>query len=124
MSFYAATLVELLIVETFVFFIWLKVLMAAVRQRDNSAIGRKLMITSIGLVITSVSVFGVVAARVSEYYMKTNPILAVTGFYMAMAIGGFLFIISAAIENSYKLVIAFFVATAIWTLIYTYLTWS
>lgn len=118
MGFYMATLVELLIVEAFVFFIWLRVLTGAVRERDHSKVGKKLLLTSVGLVITSLAIFGIISVRVAEVYYKIDALFAVNGFYIALAAGSILFIISAAIENSYRIIWLFFGISAAWTAVF------
>lgn len=124
MNFYAATLGQLIITEAFVFFIWLRVLIAALKSRDNSVYGRKLLLTSIGLVVTAIAMFGISASRSVEYFFGVRIVVAVTGFYSALVVGSFLFILSAAIENSYKIVLAFFVATGLWTGLYLFMVWA
>lgn len=123
MNFYAATLGELLIVEAFVFYIWLRVLGAAIQAKDFTGAGRKLFLTSLGLIVTSVAIFGIIGSRAFELYFHTSAIIAVTAFYTALIVGSFLFILAAAIENSYRIVILFFMATAAWTGYYLASTW-
>lgn len=123
MNFYAATLGELLIVEAFVFYIWLKVLLSAVSVKDNTVTGKKLLLTSVGLVVTSIAIFGIMAARSAEYFFQARVMTAVTAFYAALAIGGFLFMVSAAIEHSFKQIKLFFLATGLWTAFYLYMAW-
>lgn len=120
---YAATLGELLIVEAFVFCIWLRVLILAIQSKDGTATGKKLLLTSIGLVVTSLAIFGIISSRAYEYFYRVPALAAVTACYVALTIGSFLFLLAAAIENSYKIIILFFMASAAWVSWLVYWTW-
>ena len=121
MNFYAATLVELLIIELFVFGIWFKVLLEAMRTRDGSMSAKKLLLTSIGLVLSSVAVAGIMGFRIYELTIVHRPFVwAIVTFYIMLAIGGFLFMLSATIGESTRLLKSFTVVTAIWTLVAFY----
>lgn len=122
MTFYLGTLVELLIVEAFVFFIWLGVMRDAIGARSASLASKKLVLTSVGLVITSLAIFGIIGVRVAETYYKFNSLYAVNGFYVMLAVGSALFIIAAAIDKSFRMIWLFAATSFMWTAVYLYWT--
>lgn len=116
MTFYAATLVELLIIELFVLVIWFRVLLEALASNDGSLSGKKVVLTSIGLVLSSVAVGGIMTFRIYELTALRNPFVSIiTIFYVTLAISGFLFMLSAAIGTNTKLIRMFASVSVIWT---------
>jgi hypothetical protein len=116
MSFYAATLGEIFIVQIFVFIIWLKVLFEAMRSRDNSVSGRKFLLTASGLVINSLAIAAIMAFRFWELITNHWPYVpAISGFFVMLGVAGFLWIIGATIGQSTRLLKAFLVTSALWT---------
>lgn len=120
MSFYVATLGELLIVEAFVFFIWLKVFFNVASVKPDSLESRKILITSIGLLLTSLAVFGIIVSRVLELVYEHVYIIAITSFYVTLSIGNFMFMIAAAIENSFSQIKLFILITILWSMLYLF----
>ena len=118
MSFHAATIGQLLIVEAFVFFIWLRVLVWAIKNEPPNPKYHKLLATSSGLVLTSLAIVALMVIRAIELFKGVTNDNAIVAAYCILAFGNFLFIVSAAIDNSWKQVRLFLLATAIWTSIY------
>jgi hypothetical protein len=115
MSFYAAVLGEIFIVFVFVFIIWLKVLVEAIGAKDNTLSGRKLLITSSGLVINAFAVAGIMVTRAYELRIGAWPYVPyVSAFFVMLGIAGFLWIISASLGNSTRLLKAFLVVSGLW----------
>lgn len=123
MNFYAGTLVELVIVELFVLWIWVQVLIDTVREktiatRQLQTNYRKLLLTSIGLVCNAIAIVGIISLRIHELLTGNWPfVMAVAAFYIMLAFGSFLLILSAAIGTSMRLIKIFFIVSAIWTFI-------
>lgn len=124
MSFYAGVLGEILIVELFVLIIWLKVLFETVAARDNSLAGRKLLLTSSGLVINAFAVVGVMLTRAYELRVGHWPYVPyVSAFFALLGIAGFLWIISASLGNSTRLLKGFLLVSGLWVVYCSYATY-
>ena len=120
MSFLVGTLGELLIIQAFVLFIWLRVLFETIKYKDeeNKKEFRRVLLTSIGLVFNAVSVIGLIGFRLHEYIEGNWPFVAgLSAFYGVQAAGGILFIITASFDNKLTTLRLFTLATAIWTFI-------
>lgn len=117
MSFYAATVGELLIICTFGFVLWLKALIAAFVAKDQvSNTARKVKITSLGIVLVCLSVGGIMAYRVYELATGFWPFVwGIIPFYMLLGAGNICFIISATIGGDKRLFKWFVGATVVWT---------
>lgn len=116
MTFYSATLGELLIIEIFVFFIWAQVLLDAVKSNDHSLRAKKLLLTSLALVLSSIAVAGIMSFRLYELTVYFEPyIWAIVGLYVMLAVSGFLLMVSASIGQSTKTLKLFFVVSGLWT---------
>jgi hypothetical protein len=91
MSFYAGVLGEIFIVFIFVFVIWLRVLFEAIIVHDNSLVGRRLLLTSSGLVINAFAVSGIMVTRAYELLIGHWPYVQyVSGFFVMLGVAGFL----------------------------------
>lgn len=122
-AFIIGTLGELILVELFVFYIWIKVLFEAVRKREPSIGHKKLLITSVGLVLNAAAIAGIIGIRIMQLLNHEWPFIwEVTIFYVMLALGGFMFIVSAAIGTNARLLRLFLIATAIWTTFIAYLS--
>lgn len=124
MTFYAATLVEVLIIELFVFGIWFKVLLDSIAVKEASVSSKKLILTSVGLVISSLAVSGIVAFRIYEALDHEPNLWAITSFYVLIAASGFMFLVSACIGRNNKLIKLFLLISLIWTVIAAYLGYN
>lgn len=123
MSLYAGTLGQLVIVEVFVFWIWLKVFLETVKRGDNVTIlaHRKLLLTSLGLVFNAIAIIGIMGVRIKQLVDESWPFVwSLVAFYVILAIGNFLFIVSASIGSNLKLLKWFIAATMAWTAIVVY----
>ena len=118
MSFHAATIGQLLIVEAFVFFIWIRVFIWTLKDEPPNPQHAKLLATSSGLVITSFAVTALMLIRAVELYKEVDNDIAVIATYCLLAFGNFLFIVSASINNNWKQAKLFAIVTLIWTGIY------
>lgn len=118
MSFHAATIGQLLIVEAFVFFIWLRVLFWAVKNEPPNTQFKKLVATSSGLVITSFAIVALMVIRAVELFNDVHHDNLIIAAYCMLALGNSLFIVSAAIDNSWKQVRLLVLATVAWTSFY------
>ena len=119
MNFYIGTLGQLVIVELFVFWIWLKVLFETVKTRDtiSSLAHRKLLLTSLGLVLNAIAIGGIMGVRLQQLAIGFQPFTwAIVTFYVMLGLGNFMFIVSASIGSNLKLLKAFIVVTALWTI--------
>lgn len=117
MTFYVSTIGQLLIIEAFVFFIWCKVMFDSMKSGDGSLGHKKVLLTSIGLVISSAAVFGIMAVRLYETeHDGVHVLWAVTLFYVMLAIGNFLLLISAALGTKSRIVYAFLTVSILWVL--------
>jgi len=117
MSFYVGTVGELVIIEAFVFLIWLKVLFSAVSVKDGALAHKKLLLTSIGLVLSSAAVFGIMGVRIYELeHPLTGPLWAVSIFYVLLGSGNFILLVSASLGTNSKIIRAFLAVTVLWTL--------
>lgn len=118
MTFYAATLGQLIIVELFVFFIWLRVLFWTIRDERESPRYLKLLTTSIGLVVSSLAVFGIITTRAAELIKQTEYMPSIMIFFIMLAIGNFMFLVSASIGNGWRQVQIFLAVSGVWTAFY------
>lgn len=118
MNFFIATVGELVIVELCVLWIWLKVLVDAVRNNGVTIAHRKLLLTSMGLVLNAVAITGLMAFRLVEYL--TNHLPMITGIiicYTILVLGNILFIVSAAIgSDNMRTLKTFILLTIVWTI--------
>ncbi len=121
MNFYAGTLGQLLIVELFVLWIWFRVLLETMNERDVTTRElktsyRKLLLTAGGLVLNALAIAGVMMFRISEFLNSNWPFATgVVPFYALLVIGNFMFMLSACLGNNTNLLKIFAVVTAIWT---------
>jgi hypothetical protein len=124
MNIYAGTLGQLVIVEVFVFFIWVRVLLDAVKAKDNTLAAKRLLLTSIGLVFNAAAITGIMVMRIWELVTNNWPFVwGIVAFYILLAAGNILFIVSACLGRNTKLLQAFLVATFIWTAYVVYATY-
>ena len=115
MNFFAATLGQLIIVEIFVLTIWLKVFFATVKQKEDTVEYRRLLMTSLGLVLNAISISGMIAFRLYEYAVGLWPFVpGVVIFYVIMSIGNFMFIVSAVIGTDSKMLKIFLSVSVLW----------
>jgi hypothetical protein len=115
MTFYASVLGEVFIVFVFVFFIWLNVLLEAIGQHNNTLVGRRLLLTSAGLVINAFAVAGVMITRAYELSVGHWPYVAyVSAFFAMLGVAGFLWIISASLGGSTRMLKFFILTSAAW----------
>lgn len=115
MSVYAATLGELIIIEGFVFWLWLQVLAKSIIARDGTAEAKKVLLTSIGLVLNALAIFGIISWRVYELVTGYWPFVwGVVAFYVMLAIGNVMFILSASLGGNLRLLKCFLLATGVW----------
>lgn len=128
MSFlYIGTLGELIIIELFVLWIWIRVLLDTIRDKKVVSVTtqtsyNKLFITSMGLVCNALAIAGIMVIRYLEMSVPNMPTLgALVVFYVLLAIGNFMFILSAAIGSNMKLVKVFIVITICWTAMLGYI---
>lgn len=122
MNIYAGTLGQLIIVELFVFFIWLRVLFDAVKAKENSVAQKRLLLTSLGLVFNAAAITGIMAIRVMQLIEDEWPFIwGIIAFYVLLAAGNILFIISACLGRNTGLLKAFVVVTVLWTI---YVLWA
>lgn len=125
MNLIVGTIGQLVIVELFVFYIWLKVLLDTTKARDNSLAGRKLLLTSLGLVLNALALTGIMAYRLFELVTGNWPfVLGIVVFYVVLVIGNILFILSASIGGNQRMLKAFLVTTGLWLAYVVYATWT
>lgn len=118
MNIYTGTIGQLIIVELFVLWIWFKVLIDAVKARDSSLNAKRLLMTSLGLVLNAVAIGGLMVVRLYQYYYTGMPYISgVIVFYVILAVSNFLFILSASIGKTPKLFYWFVATTVLWTLL-------
>ena len=116
MDIYAGTLGQLVIVEVFVFFIWFRVLIDAVKAKDNTIAAKRLLLTSIGLVFNAAAITGIMIMRIWELMTNNWPFVwGIVAFYILLAAGNILFIVSACLGRNTKLLQMFLAVTALWT---------
>ena len=120
MSFHAATIGQLLIVEAFVLIIWLKVFVYTIKNQPPNPQYAKLLTTSSGLVISSLAIFFLMVIRAYELYYQIEYKKLILACYAVLAFGSFLFIVSASIGNSWKQVKLFVLVSFAWTSIYIF----
>lgn len=123
MSVYAGTIGQLVIVEIFVFWIWLKVFFETVKRGENISVlaHRKLLLTSLGLVLNAIAIIGIMGVRIKQLVDGSWPFIwSLVLFYVILAIGNFLFIASASIGSNLKLLKWFIFTTMAWTAIVIY----
>ncbi len=125
MNIYAGTLGQLVIVEGFVLYIWFKVLLETMRERDVKTPTlrtsyNKLLLTSIGLVLNAAAITGIIGFRIYELLSGNWPFVwGITAFYVTLALGNVMFILSASIGSNMRLIKVFAVVTVLWTLFIT-----
>lgn len=118
---YSGTMGQLVIVQFFVFWIWFKVMLEAIRTNDNSIINKRLVLTSIGLVLNSTAITGVMVFRIHELITGFWPFVwGVTVFYILMAAGGMCLIVAASLGTNARLLKAFVLVSVVWTIIVLY----
>ncbi len=120
MNVYAGTLGQLVIVELFVLWIWFQVLLDTMRDksvtdRQTRTSYNKLFLTSLGLVLNSIAISGIMVVRAIELVAAQTYILPIVAFYVLLAVAAFLLILSASIGTSTRLVKVFVAVTVIWT---------
>lgn len=115
MSFYLATVGELAIIEAFVFFIWYKVMLSAVEGNDGTLSQKKLLMTSVGLVLSSLAVFGIMGLRLYELQYGLTTLWPISVLYVMLATGNFILMISAALGKRTNLLKWFLLFTFVWT---------
>lgn len=124
MNVYTGTLGQLVIVEFFVLLIWLKVLFDVIRVNDNSVIGRRLLLTSLGLVLNAGAIIGIMSFRIYELIQDKWPFIwGIVAFYMMLACGNILFIVSATLGNNTRYLKAFVITTLAWSGFVFYLSY-
>lgn len=124
MNLYSGTLGQLVIVEAFVFYIWLKVLLDAVKQRDGSLAHKKLLLTSLGLVMNAAAIAGIMAVRIDQLLTNSWPFVwALVPFYVMLAVANFLLIVAASVGSNTRLLKLFFATTAVWTAYILFVSW-
>lgn len=115
-AFILGTLGELILVEIFVFYIWLKVLIDAVKNREPGIVHKRLLMTSLGLVLNAVAIGGIIMIRVQQLVSGDWPFIwEVVVFYVILALANFMFILSAALGTNAKILKIFIGTTVIWT---------
>ena len=115
---YSGSLVTLVIVCAFVIAIWLRVLLDVVRSHDTTILGRRLLLTSLGLVLNAVAILGIMAYRIWELIQDRWPFVwGVVAFYVLLAIGNIMFILSASLGTKATLLKWFVITLAIWLFI-------
>lgn len=116
-NFIVGVIGELILVEAFVFWIWIKVFIDAVKSRDGSISQKKLLLTSLGLVLNAVAIFGIMSFRLSALLTNQWPFLwGITAFYVMLSLGNFMFIVSASLGESTKMLKLFLFTTLAWLL--------
>jgi hypothetical protein len=115
-NFYAGTLGELVIAELCVLWIWFKVMIDALKSNDGTIINRRLVLISIGLVLNSVAITGVMAFRIHELITGNWPFVwGVVAFYLLMAAAALCLLVAASIGTSARLLKVFVLLTVLWT---------
>jgi len=116
MGLFAGTMGQLIIVELFVLIIWIKVFTVSVKSRNPSLSYRRLLLTSIGLVLNAISITAIISFRLYEYVQGLVPFIwGLTVFYAVLALGNFMFIVSASLGTDGKMLKWFLVASAVWS---------
>lgn len=119
MTLFIATVGELVIVQLCVLWIWLKVLIDAVKYKQDTVSNQRLLFTSIGLVLNAISIIGLMGFRMVEYITGYWPFVpAIVSCYALLALGNIMFIISAAIGSPNARTLKMFIfLTIIWTIL-------
>jgi len=124
MTIYIGLVGELILVEIFVFLIWLRVLFDAVVLSEPTVAAKRLLLTSLGLVFNAFSITGIMTIRAFQLSMGTHVfILPISIFYTVLAIGNILFIISASLGESPRLIKAFVLLTILWAAMVCFLSY-
>jgi hypothetical protein len=127
MNLYVGTLGELIIVEAFVFTIWVRVLLDAIAIKNASVSARKLLLTSYGLVFNAFAIGGIMLVRAIQLSISGSPnntfIWPITVLYAILAVGNILFIISAAIGQKPQIIKMFILLSLTWCGICVYLSY-
>ena len=122
MDIYSGTLGQLVIVEVFVFFIWFRVLLDAVKSKGADIPHKRLLLTSLGLVLNAASITGIMTVRIYQLINLHNSFSwSIIIFYAVLATGNILFIVAACIGRSARLLKAFVLVTVLWT---AFVLWS
>lgn len=117
MNFFLALLGELVIVEICVLAIWLTVLFDAIKYRDATVAHKRLLMTSIGLVLNAVGVGGIIIFRAIEFAKGNWPFVpGLAALYAVVATGGLMFIIAASIGTTGRVLKAFIVSSILWAM--------
>lgn len=124
MNIYIGILGELILVEVFVFAIWLGVLFDAVANKDASIAARRLLLTSLGLVFNAFAITGIMVIRAYQLSVgATNFIWPITALYTLLTAGNILFIITAALGRNPKFIQIFVLLTLLWVGVVFYLSY-
>lgn len=116
MNFYIGTLGQVIIVELFVLAIWLKLLFENIRDRTNTLLHRRLLLTSLGLVINAIAVVGIMSFRTYELILGHWPYVPMVAiFFVLLGAGNFLFIVAACLGRGTNLIKGFVIVTLLWT---------
>jgi hypothetical protein len=102
MSVYATMLGAVTLSSTFVFYIWVKVLLSAITSPRKDLPSYQVLITSVGLVIYSLSLLMIMAIRIVGLFKYINLDSYIYLFYIGMVCSDILFLVSAALGDSFK----------------------
>lgn len=117
MNIYVGTLGELVIVEIFVFIIWLRVLIDASTAEAATISSKRLLLTSVGLVFNAFAITGIMVIRAFQLKAGLTPFIwPITVLYSVLAVGNILFIVAASLGQSPRLIKAFVVITVLWSI--------
>jgi hypothetical protein len=114
MDIYTAMLGGVFISSVFVFCIWINVFVKAWHEPTNNLTHTKLMITSIGLIINSLSILMVMVCRIYGLFNTINLEPFINACYAGMVFSDLLFLMSASIGKDLKYVKIFCCVLFVW----------
>jgi hypothetical protein len=114
MTIYKMMLGSILLTSLFVFTIWLRVFWQAVKEPNTSITHSKLVITSIGLIINSLSILMVIICRVYNVYNPIDLTPFINACYLGMIVSDILFLFSASLGRTLKETTIALTILAVW----------
>lgn len=124
MNLYAGILGELVIVEFFVFLIWLKVLLEVIKDKNGGLPIKRLLLTSLGLLLNAVAIMGIMAYRIYELVIGNWPFVwGIVVFYAVLTASNVLFIVAATLGKNPRLLQWFLLLSFLWVVFVTYMTY-
>jgi hypothetical protein len=114
MDIYIAMLGGVFISSLFVFCIWLNVFFKTFKEPSGNISHSKLIITSFGLVINSISILMVMVSRIYSLFNPIDLTLAINLCYGGMVLSDALFLLSASIGKHFNYIKVFAITLTAW----------